>query len=128
MQRVHAGMISQNLGEQLIGHISRNSTAIEARQRIAKQDKSEEEVAQAKALAAKPRHKPGQPKKGEVGPAPDPGPLERQRGQTLAILRLMWLNFLFVVVGRCQPGLPATVYCNHAASPISTPKDQKSMN
>ena len=81
MQRVHAQMIEDNLGEQLIGHISRDSTAIDARESIAKKDKIEEEAA--KALAAKPKRKPGRPKKGEVRPAPDPSPLERQRGQTM---------------------------------------------
>ena len=82
MQRVHARMIKDTLGEQLIGHISRDSTAIEARESPAKKDKSEEEAAKAK--AAKPKYKPGRPKKGEVRPAPEPGPLERQRGQTPA--------------------------------------------
>jgi len=83
MQRVHTRMIKENLGDQLIGHLSRDSTAIEARERLAKKDKTEEEAA-AKAQAAKPKYKPGRPKKGEVRPAPDPSPLERQRGQTLA--------------------------------------------
>jgi transposase len=41
MQRVHARMIEDTLGEQLIGHISRDATAIEARESIAKKDKTE---------------------------------------------------------------------------------------
>ena len=41
MQRVHARMIKDTLGEQLIGHISRDSTAIEARESIAKKDKAQ---------------------------------------------------------------------------------------
>ena len=41
MQRVHARMIEDTLGNQLIGHISRDSTAIEARESIAKKDKAE---------------------------------------------------------------------------------------
>jgi hypothetical protein len=76
LQRVHASMIKDTLGEQLLGHISRDSTAIEARESIAKQGKAE--VAPAKA-----KGKPGRPKKDEVRPAPEPSPLERQRGQTL---------------------------------------------
>ena len=36
IQRVHARMIEDTLGKQLIGHISRDSTAIEARESIAK--------------------------------------------------------------------------------------------
>lgn len=42
IQRVHARMIQDTLGEQFIGHLSRDSTAIEARESIAKkgQDRS----------------------------------------------------------------------------------------
>jgi hypothetical protein len=49
---------------------------IEARESIAKKDKAE-------VVPAKPKGKPGRKKKGEVRPAPEPSPLERQRGQTL---------------------------------------------
>jgi hypothetical protein len=76
MQRVHARMIKDTLGEQLIGHISRDATAIEARESIAKNDKTE-------VAPAKPKNKPGRPPKGEIRPAPEPAPLERQRSQTL---------------------------------------------
>ena len=76
LQRVHAGMIKDTLGEQLIGHISCDSTAIQARETIAKKDKTE-------VVLAKEKNKPGRPKKGEVRPTPEPSPLERQRGQTL---------------------------------------------
>jgi hypothetical protein len=76
MQRVHARMIEDTLGDQLIGHISRDSTAIEARESIAKKDKAE-------VAPAKQKNKPGRPKKGEIRPTPEPSPLERQRGQTL---------------------------------------------
>ena len=78
IERVHARMIKDTLGEQLIGHISRDATAIEARESIAKKVKAQE-VARAKR-----KFKRGRPKKGEVRPAPEPSPLERQRMQTLA--------------------------------------------
>jgi hypothetical protein len=78
MQRVHARMIQDTLGEQLIGHISRDSTAIEARESIAKKDKVE-----VGALAAKPKNKRGRPQKGEVRPSLELSALERQRDQTL---------------------------------------------
>ncbi len=48
LQRVHAHMIKAILGEQLIGHLSRDSTAIEARESIAKKD-------EAKVVPAKPK-------------------------------------------------------------------------
>jgi hypothetical protein len=76
MQRVHARMIEGTLGDQLIGHISRDSTAIQARESIAKKDKVE-------VRQPKPKGKPGRPKKGEVRPTSEPSPLERQRTQTL---------------------------------------------
>ena len=81
MQRVHANMIINNLGDQLIGHISRDATAIEARESIAKKASSKEDAAKVKAV--QPKRKPGRPKKGEARPAPEPAPLERQRSQTL---------------------------------------------
>jgi hypothetical protein len=81
MQRVHARMIQDTLGKQLIGHISRDSTAIQARESIAKKDKENDKV---DAIAAKPQSKRGRPQKGEFHPPPEPSPLERQRTQTLA--------------------------------------------
>lgn len=78
MQRVHADMVKATLGEQLIGHISRDATAIEAREMIAKKDK--EPVA----AITQPKRKRGRPAIGEVRPPPEPSALERQRGQTLS--------------------------------------------
>ena len=70
-------MIKDTLGKQLIGHISRDSTAIEARESIAKKDKTE-------VAKAKPKNKRGRTAKDEVRPAPEPSALERQSSQTLA--------------------------------------------
>ena len=79
MQRVHARMIESSLGDQLIGHISRDSTAIEARESVAQKDPVDDAPAQ-----SKPRHKRGRPSKGDVRTPAEPSALERQRGQTLA--------------------------------------------
>ena len=76
VQRVHARMIEDTLGNQLIGHISRDSTAIDARESIAKKDKAP--------TLAKTKNKRGRPAKGEVRLAPEPSALERQSSQTLA--------------------------------------------
>ena len=76
LQRVHANMIQATLGEQLIGHISRDATAIEVRESITKKDKTE-------VAPAEPKSKRGRPAKGEVRRSPELSPLERQRGQTL---------------------------------------------
>ena len=84
LQRVHGCMIKATLGEQLIGHISRDSTAIEVRETIAKKDIAQDVAQEAVAVAsAQPKHKRGRPPKGEVRQPPEPSALERQRNQTL---------------------------------------------
>lgn len=70
MQRMHAHMIEDTLGDQLIGHLSRDSTAMHG-------------SPLQKRTPVKPKNKPGRPPKGEVRAAPEPSPLERQRTQTL---------------------------------------------
>ena len=65
-ERIHAALIETHLGDQLIGHISRDSTAIEAR------EKPEKKVQQ-----IKPPKKRGRPKKGEER-IKEPTRLEKQ--------------------------------------------------
>lgn len=67
-QRVHAALVSEHLGEQLIGHLSRDSSAIEARERPA--PKAEE-------TAAAPPARRGRPRKAEQRPKA-PSRIERQ--------------------------------------------------
>ncbi len=70
--RVHEALIAQTQKDRLVGHISRDSTAIEAREKPVK-------------LAApdKPKHKPGRPRKGEQRPEKEARRLERQPGMSL---------------------------------------------
>ena len=77
-ERTHAALVKEMLGERLIGHISRDGTAIEAREKPAKRDKAAEP---APAVAKK----RGRPCKGEVREV-KPGKLELQRGKPLAEL------------------------------------------
>lgn len=73
-ERVHQALIDQHLSDQVIGHISRDSTAITAR------EKPEKKVA----LPEKKPKKRGRPKKGEERPK-EPTRLERQAaGQSLS--------------------------------------------
>ncbi|MCF6229214.1 MAG: transposase [Gammaproteobacteria bacterium] len=73
-ERVHQALIEQHLGEQMIGHISRDSTAINAR------EKPEKKLVPIK----KNPKKRGRPKKGEER-AKEPTRLERQAaGQPLS--------------------------------------------
>jgi hypothetical protein len=72
-ERVHQALIEQHLGEQVVGHISRDATAIKAREKPEKK---------APPVEKKPK-KQGRPKKGEERPK-EPTRLERQAtGQPL---------------------------------------------
>jgi hypothetical protein len=70
--RLHEALIQETHADRLVGHISRDSTAIEAREKPATSDKP--------APAPKPGHKRGRPRKGEIRPGPPPSRIERQRG------------------------------------------------
>lgn len=71
--RVHEALIKAYQSERLVGHISRDSTTIEAREQVAKKGKSSEPEV---------KHKQGRPKKGEERQR-EPGRIERQIKQTL---------------------------------------------
>lgn len=70
-QRLHVALIEKYQTDRLVGHISRDSTAIEAREKVAKKEKK-----------AKVKKKRGRPKKGEER-LPEPKLLERQLTMSL---------------------------------------------
>jgi transposase len=72
-ERVHAAVIEKYQGARLVGHISRDATAIEARERAAKKVKK----------AKPPKRKSGRRKKGEAAPSKPLTRLERQQNMTL---------------------------------------------
>lgn len=72
--RVHAALIEKYESNRLVGHISRDATDIEAREKPAAKPVS----------APKPQFKRGRPPKGETRPAKAPTRLERQPTMTLA--------------------------------------------
>jgi transposase len=74
---VHQALISENLSEDIVSHISRDATEIEAREKPAKGIKAEVECDE-----KKPKRKLGRPKKGEES-IKEPTRLERQRFMTL---------------------------------------------
>jgi len=74
--RLHEALIQDTHSDRLVGHISRDSTAIEAREKPAKSDKP----------APEPKPKRGRPRKGEIRLAPPPSRIERQRDMTLAAM------------------------------------------
>lgn len=68
---VHDTLVTEHLGTELIGHISRDSTALAGREKPAKKVKS-----------PKVKKKRGRPAKGEVRQPAEPKRLDRQRNQT----------------------------------------------
>ena len=74
-QRLHAALIEATQKQRLVGHISRDATEIEAREKPAS--------AVVEAKPARPARKRGRPRKGEVAPPPEPTRIERQRTMTL---------------------------------------------
>ncbi|MBK7238193.1 MAG: transposase [Sterolibacteriaceae bacterium] len=78
-ERVHEALIKEHLGDQLIGHISRDGTAIETRERPVR--------SQAPTVTPATPRKRGRPRKGEARSAAKESPLCRQRQQTLGQMR-----------------------------------------
>jgi hypothetical protein len=70
--RVHEALIERTLADRLVGHISRDATAIEAREKPVKVAPPEPA-----------KRKRGRPKKGEVVAEKEPRRLQRQPGMTL---------------------------------------------
>ncbi len=68
---VHDDMVAEYLVEEIVGHISRDSTAIEGREKPTKKKK----------VKAKPKRRRGRPKKGEEV-VKEPAGLERQQTMT----------------------------------------------
>jgi hypothetical protein len=103
-ERVHEALIKEHLGNELVGHISRDGTAIEARERPA-QTKSaaaapaptaHSTLVQADEGAGQtttpenpvaPARKRGRPARGELRAPAKAAPVHRQRQQTLAQMR-----------------------------------------
>ena len=70
----HEALVKAYLGEDVIWHVSRDSTEIDAREKPAVKP----------AKASKPKYGRGRPKKGEERPEPEPTRIERQLTQTVA--------------------------------------------
>ena len=74
-QRLHAALIEATQKERIVGHISRDSTEIEVREKPVRTPVA--------AAPIKEIRKRGRPKKGEQPAPPEPTRLERQAGMTL---------------------------------------------
>jgi hypothetical protein len=74
-QRLHEALIQATQQERIIGHISRDSTEIEAREKPLR--------APVEAAAVEPKRKRGRPRKDEPPAPPEPTRLQRQAAMTL---------------------------------------------
>lgn len=79
-ERVHEALIKTHLGDRLIGHISRDGTAIEARERPVR---GAETTAAETMSGRAPRKKRGRPRRGEKRAAAKRSAIARQREQSL---------------------------------------------
>ena len=71
--RLHQALLQNTMQEHLVGHVSRDSTAIEGREKAAAKRKP----------PAPPKRKRGRPRKGEQRPPKEPRRLQRQAAMTL---------------------------------------------
>ena len=88
-QRVHEALIKEHLGDELIGHISRDGTAIEARERPARTQSAAVTLSPTVPMRAPetpvaPVRKRGRPRRGELRQPVKESPIHHQRQQSLA--------------------------------------------
>jgi hypothetical protein len=76
--RLHEALIRETHADRLVGHISRDSTAIEAREKPAKSARP--------APGEQPKRKRGRPRKGEVRRPEPPRRIERQRSMSVTAM------------------------------------------
>src|SRR5271165_3439835 len=79
IDRIHKALVERSLEGRIVGVVARDATEIEAREKPAPKDDEPPPP------PAPPR-KPGRPRKDEPAPARAPSRLERQPGQTLALM------------------------------------------
>ena len=75
-QRVHEAMVKKSCAGGILGHISRDSTAIEAREKPTKKEAPAKPPSQ-------PVRRKGRPRKGEEAPAKEPTRIQKQMNMTL---------------------------------------------
>lgn len=74
-QKIHEAMVEKHCGSKLAGHVSRDSTAIEAREKPQKKEHKDNHL--------QPKRKRGRPRKGEVVSPKPPKRLDLQTSRTL---------------------------------------------
>jgi hypothetical protein len=74
-QKIHEAMVKQHAGPKLAGHVSRDATAIEAREKPFRKEP--------KAPGSEPKRKRGRPRQGEIRAVKEPKRLDLQLGRSL---------------------------------------------
>lgn len=85
-ERVHEALIKEQLGDQLIGHISRDGTAIQAREKPKAKPVEPASTDASSKIAAMNKRKRGRPRAGEVPQPKEPTRIARQRQQHVAVM------------------------------------------
>jgi transposase len=141
-QCVHEALLKKTLKEEIILHNSRDSTAIEAREKPQRKPSANTEERNTEKEKLK---KKGRPKKGEERPAPEPTRIEKQLGMTLEEMLLdlpkacdkgakkdskgntMWWNGYKLHLDTIDGGIPvgaivtsASVHDSQVAIPLAT--------
>jgi Transposase DDE domain len=80
-ERVHEQLIRHGLGEHLLGHLARDATEIDGREKPRRRPPDEPPP------PAAPRRRRGRPRKSEMPPPKPPSRLERQRTQSVTEMR-----------------------------------------
>jgi hypothetical protein len=75
-QKIHEAMVKQHAGPKLAGHVSRDATEIDAREKPFRKEP--------KSLQIEPKRKRGRPRHGEIIAAKEPKRLDLQLGRSLA--------------------------------------------
>ena len=143
-ERVHEAVIEKTYGDQIVGHISRDSTQINGREKPENKPKS---------VQKKKATKRGRPKKGEKRAAKEPTRLERQSEQSLEEMRKelpvacdvgtkqnskgkreVWIGYK-LHIDTADNGIPisclltsASVHDSQAAIPLAMMTDQRATN
>jgi Transposase DDE domain/Transposase domain (DUF772) len=85
-ERVHEALIKEQLGDELIGHISRDGTAIEARERPKNKPTDAQSSAQVGKSTPENKRKRGRPRANEIREPKQPSRIARQRQQNVAVM------------------------------------------
>src|SRR3974377_326849 len=142
-ERVHEQLIRHGLGEHLLGHLARDATEIEAREKPQRRPPDEPPP-------APPKPRRGRPRKSETPPPKPPSRLERQRTQSVAEMRAelptacdiglkrnakgftrSWIGYK-LHLDVCEAGIPvaailtsASTHDSQVAIPLARPSQQR---